>query len=291
MYIAVDDEFSGAGGAFDAFEPNFDEVFDLESVMGGHVVGERFLRQKPTLYVVSNLFSACGGARRCVHKQELQTASSHKQMLYSGETLNQKDLDVWLGLLALSPPRDRNGAAQFKLSSLLGVLQMRNTSAARERVLQSIKRMQAGRIEIIGPRWESALSLVTESAFDRLEGVCRMRINTAVAAVFRHEDRLRIDMKERNALCRQRAGCGLSKWLHALCSTNENCLKFDMEMVRRLSGYKVPSGEAFAEHLERAMDALVDAGAIGPWSADGKGGIIVQPVDGLKDVGACRLLV
>lgn len=290
MYSTMEENLSGTGGAFDTFEPSFDEVFDLESVMEDQGETGRFLRQKPTLYVVSNLFSAHGGARKIVHRQELHTASAHKQVFYSGETLNQKDLDVWLGLVALTPAYGSTGAVRFGVSSLLSLLQTRNTAAARERVVESIKRMQAGRIEIVGPRWESSLSLIAEAAFDKVENVCSVRINDAVAAVFRHKDRLCVDLKMRGTLCKKRGGCGLTKWLHVLCSTNDNCLKFDMETVRRLSGYKAPSPDAYKESLGRAMDTLVAERAIGEWKADGSGGVVVQPADGLKDVGVCYLL-
>lgn len=251
----------------------FEHLFDVELTTygplcpspegdySGHLRRPLHLR-KPSLYLVSNLFPALAASRRRVAADLLlETVSHTKTMRFTGERFDQRDLDVVLLCVQLAV---ENGSrtADFTLNEMLRRLGCRVDAVKRDWLEKSLRRLEAGRIEIADERYSCRMRLLDRVLLDNAKGRCLIDLDAEAIGAFRSAPGLTAFIRERLSL---RSNC-LAKWLLGMLWVfPEDCL-IDLPRLLSLSGFSTRSPAIFAAETRDALEMLRERGLIEGWT-------------------------
>jgi len=213
----------------------------------------------PTAYLASALFSASRlNRRRAAGCVILPVLTSGLRLVFSGERLDQDDMDVFLGCVEYSLERRQPGwgGVRFTVDDFLGRLGRRDTPQARERLAASFLRIELSRIALCDQSMSAYTHLLSAVGFDNGGDMWFAEVNPDVLTSF-----ARADNPLGGIHARLRLGARpLAKWLYGLAwSIQGECL-FKLEELRELSGCKVPAGAPFAALFRKALSSLAIVG-------------------------------
>jgi hypothetical protein len=220
-------------------------------------------RATPNALLRSALFAA-GRRRRQVKRAEL-AAWGDTKILYTGETLNQADEDVWLQLVHLyrqqSEPADLK--VRFSAKPFLRELGAKRVGGSNiDRLTSSLARLRSS-IHIRHGRSEYVGGLVDDFALDEPSGRFVARFNPKLLELF-GTGHTRLDWETRKAL-----PTGLATWLHRWALSHKATEKHPhRETVAALHGRSGSGGDLkdFRRKLKKAMTRLEEAGVVEHWT-------------------------
>lgn len=225
-----------------------------------------FRSQKLSTYIISDLFSAkASDTADFDHMTPLASPCRNKEIMFTGERLDQWDLDVLLYCTEHTPML--NGKPElFQVTppDLLHSLGLRNTMFNRKRLFSSIQRQQLGVITIRGNGYQYMTRLLDRVLVDARQELCLIEINGDVAAAFRNSG-LTQTVRDRWALGRN----PLAKWLHGAIQVFTGGFAANMQCLHWLCRPGVKQPRFFAKKLRNACATLQQSGHIESWSMDG----------------------
>jgi hypothetical protein len=239
-----------------------------------------------SLFLASDLFPASAVRRRKrMEREALHVLTPSQAALYSGECLDQFDLDVFLGCL-LRDLRRQKPVRRF-MRDFLRQLGRRPTPSYMARLEASLLRLANARIELADKRFGCCIQLVESVLVDRDQGMCRAQASPEAVAAFREVDGV-------EALARLRFGLGqrpLTKWLAGLISVvgGEACL-LDLDRLRVLCGRHSSDPAVFAGQALPALSTLVDLGYIQSMRQCQNGRVMVVRHGGRNRAVECQLV-
>lgn len=219
------------------------------------------VRGVPNAILRSALFGV--GQERTVHtKRTLVAAVEGYEIRFKGETFNQTDLDVLEGMLHIAMPYPLGKRVEFTVHSFLKALGRGTSGKHHDEFKEQVTRLIGGVIEITDTK--------TRMTF----------IGTLISKAFRDEDTGRyvvifdkdmlnlyeagyshIDWKQRMGLRKST----LAKWLHGFYATHAKPYPYKVETLHNLCGSLDKSLRSFRQKLKKALDELVNVGAIDGW--------------------------
>jgi hypothetical protein len=227
----------------------------------------------PAVTLWGALFSAraLGPRRSRLQREELAQAGGYG-LLYTGEPLDQGDLDVFLAVLHLAHRTPVGTPVTLGGGALLAALGLAdNTGAARdgkggegsrERVERRLMRLKESTVWLRGPRGElDGISLLTRATRGRRGEAWRVTLSPDLPGLYL-AGVAGVDLRVRAGLHKR----PLAQWLHAwLCSHHGAPYACRLDTLRRLSGSNTGEQKKFNQLLDRALlaldQALRDAGA------------------------------
>ena len=242
------------------------------------------------LILASDLFAARNpGPRPWIDDLTLATCWEGAVIRYSGERLDQDDLDAFLGCVLLAFRNGgRTGAAQFRVRDLTGLIRPRGRRFATRRLERSLWRLASARIEI-----EEGAGCVRMQArllntllCDTAAGICAVDVSPRVMEALRYAPAV-------ERLLASRAPFGSAqfhRWLAGLLSHGPAAVRLDLAALRRLSGLTRQPMPAFRVRAIAALQDFLDMGLIAAIEPVGPDRLVAKRPIARGEEAACLLL-
>ena len=201
--------------------------------------------------------------------KNLQIASFNgHEISFTGQRLNQGDFEVFVQMVRIAADRqDHTGLLRFSVREIIAALGRSYGKFARQAILDSFSRLQAGQISIVITRdgrrvYTYKGSLVDKFTYSHEEKTYLLRLNNDLTGLF-NIGFTKLDWQQRLSL-----NSDLAKWLHGYFASNRS--SFFPVRVRRL--YELCGSHSQTKEFRRsiriAMEELQRTGCIRSWKID-----------------------
>ena len=213
------------------------------------------VRAVPNGFLRSALFGAIRrGARRYMQRERI-AALDGIEIFYTGQRLDQGDLDVWEMLLHITRLQGLGNECRVKAYQLLKKLEKADTGGNREVLHIRLMRLKATAIEIEQGRYGYAGSLIDEVYRDKETQEYVFRANPKLRALFEPDQFTQIDW----AVRRELDGQPLAQWLHGFYASHAQPHPVHMETLLKLAGSEDASPTSARQTLRKAFEAVAKA--------------------------------
>lgn len=191
---------------------------------------------------------------------------------YTGEQLDQGDLDVFLHAIHLTAGnKDRrrpDGLVHFSVRGFLNAIGRKPGKSGQQWLLKSIRRLSASNVEIRSrgrPLYDNFSiyggSLINDYFYDPEERRYYLRVNSSLGSLF--------DLGWTKLCWRQRLQLpgNLTKWLHGLYSSTQT-YPIKVASLLALSGSGCGRLSDFRRQLRNALNELEKIGILKSWKID-----------------------
>jgi len=238
-----------------------------------------------SLFLGSDLFPARSlRKRRRLDRWPLTVVSESHSARYSGEILDQFDMDVFLGCVLKALRRET--PVRRPMREFLKQLGRRPTPLYTRRLEASLFRLSSARIELDDRRYGCCVQLLDSVLVDRELGVFRAQASPEAVAALRGVGSL-------DRLARLRFGYGrrpLLKWLAGLILVlGGKPALLDLDRLRALCGNGDCDPRIFSARAVPALRSLVDMGYIHSMRPCRDGRILVMFNARGKKAAECRM--
>lgn len=220
-------------------------------------------RGVPNDILRSALFAAIQGKGREYVKQHMIAAYDGVRIKYTGEQLDQSDLDVWEQILHLARQHPLGTVCHFTAHGFLKALE-RSTGNKDHKWLHSVVlRLQTCAVEIYKNKHIYSRSLVTKFDIDEVTRRFKIAIDPDMMEVYT-AGWTGIDWDQRQQL----RGKPLALWLHGYYASHAAPLPLKVDTLRTLSGSRTAELWKFRQLLKAALKEIEAIGAIEAWEID-----------------------
>ncbi len=235
----------------------------------------------PNSFARSALFAAVKDADRAVLREVSVFALGNYQIRYTGDQLNQSDLDVFMAVLCESYDQPIGATIYFNGYGLLKRMNWSTNSISYKRLLASLKRLQRAQVEVEytrGPESHRAKVLYVGSFLKNFTEVDARKSAEAGEALKSTRWLVELDEKLSELFVNEDTTIGLwsvrkkidgrqplAQHLLSFYQTHENPLPMACEFFKQLSGGTDANETNFVYRLEAALDKLVDIGFLKRW--------------------------
>jgi len=215
------------------------------------------VRAVPNSFLRSALFGAIRKGRRRYLEGEQIAAVDGIEVRYTGQRLDQGDLDVWEALL--HAVRDQNLGSECRVTSyaLLKLMGKADTGGNRQTLHKRVTRLRAGAIEVKQGRSVYIGGLVDEAYKDEETQEWIIVLNPRLRALYGPDQFTQIEWAVRHELDGQQ----LAQWLHGFYASHAKPFPIKVETLLKLAGSENETARSAYQKLRKALDALADASA------------------------------
>ena len=215
------------------------------------------VRAVPNGFLRSALFGAIRKGRRRYIKAEQLAALDGIDILYTGERLDQGDLDVWESVL--HAVRIQGLGSQCRLTSyaLLKLMGKTDTGKNRATLHERITRLRANAVEVRQGRYCYIGGLIAGAAKDEETQEWVIELDAKLRPFFAADQFTQVEWAVRHAL----DGQPLAQWLHGFYASHAKPFQLKIETLHRLCGSEASEMWKFSQTLRKALDAVSDASA------------------------------
>lgn len=209
-------------------------------------------RAVPNGILRSALFGAIRpGQRRYIDGEQIRSLAGI-ELKYTGQKLDQGDLDVWEALLHIARVMNLGNICFVSTYEILNLLDLADTGSNRKILYKCLTRLRATAIELKQGRYYYLGGLVDEAQRDDLTGKMRIVINPKIISIFQNDQYTQIDFH----LCNQLKS-PLAKWLFRFYSTHANPFPYEVETIYSLCGSEAKSLKDFKnDTLAKALNEV-----------------------------------
>lgn len=197
-------------------------------------------RAVPNGALRSALFAAIRPGKRRYIDGEIVASVGGIELKYTGQKLDQSDLDVWEALLHLVRSMDLGNICYVSTYQILNLLALSDTGSNRKILYKCLTRLRASAIELKQGRYSYLGGLVNEAERDELTGKLKIVFNPKIIALFQFDQYTQIDFN----ICNQLKS-PLAKWLFRFYSTHVNPFPYEIETIYSLCGSEAKSLKDF----------------------------------------------
>ena len=215
-------------------------------------------RGAPNAVLRGALFAAIHKDRQYMHRKELIATQDGVTIRYTGEQLDQADLDVWEQVLHLVRTQALGTECHFTAHGFLKALGRHTGTTAHEWLGSAFARLGASWVEISDGRRTYLGSLIEGGVRDEDTGRYVLEINPKLAKFFGPTRWTQIDWGQRQRL----RGKPLALWLHGFYASHAAPYPLRVAYLHKLSGSQTKQLKHFKQNLVRALRDLEAAGAI-----------------------------
>ena len=213
------------------------------------------MRAVPNGVLRSALFGAIRrGARRYMERERI-AALEGIEIFYTGQRLDQGDLDVWEMILHLARLQGLGNEYRTTAYQLLKAIGKADTGGNREVLHIRLMRLKATSVEIEQNRYGYAGSLIDEVYRDKETREYIFRLNHKLRALFESDQFTQIDWVVRRKLDSK----PLAQWLHGFYASHAKPYPVSVTKLHELSGSNCEALNDFRPKLRKALDAVADA--------------------------------
>ena len=215
-------------------------------------------RGAPNAVLRSALFAAIQGKGRRYLKNALLAAQDRITVRFTGEQLDQSDLDVWEQALHLARTQALGTECYFTAHGFLKALGRSTGKMNHEWLQTALERLTGAVVRISDGRRTYFGSLIEGGIRDEETGRYVVEINPKLAKFFGPTRWTQIDWEQRQRL----RGKPLALWLHGFYASHAAPYPLRVAYLHKLSGSQTKRLRKFKENLIQALRDLESAGAI-----------------------------
>lgn len=215
------------------------------------------VRAVPNGFLRSALFGAIAKGRRRYMDKELVAAVDGVEIRYTGQRLDQGDLDVWENVLHAVRTQELGSECRLTSYALLKLMGKTDTGKNRSTLSSRITRLVANALEVKQGRYSYMGSLITGAAKDEETQEWVIELNPKMRPLFADDQFTQVEWVVRHAL----DGHQLAQWLHGFYASHAKPFPMRIETLHRLCGSEQSLMSDFAKKLRKALDAVVEASA------------------------------
>lgn len=213
------------------------------------------VRAIPNGLLRSALFGAIAKGRRRFVKREQVAALEGIEIRYTGERLDQGDLDVWESVLHVARFQELGSQCRFTSYALLKLMGKTDSGKNRATLHARIERLVATALTVKQGRYNYIGSLISGAAKDTKTQEWMIELNPKLRPLFAADQFTQIEWVVRHAL----DGKPLAQWLHGFYASHAKPFPLKVETLRRLCGSEATLMSDFAKTLRKALDAVTEA--------------------------------
>lgn len=215
------------------------------------------VRAVPNGFLRSALFGAIAkGKRRYIDGEQL-AALDGIEIRYTGQRLDQGDLDVWESVLHAVRLQEIGSQCRLTSYALLKLMGKTDTGKNRVTLHKRITRLRAGTVELKQGRYVYIGGLIGEAFKDEETQEWVIELNPKLRALYGGDQFTQVDWSVRHAL----DGKPLAQWLHGFYASHAAPFPLKIETLHRLCGSEAGEMWKFAQTLRKALDDVAEASA------------------------------
>ena len=215
-------------------------------------------RGAPNAVLRGALFAAIHKDRQYMHRQELIAVQGGITIRYTGEQLDQSDLDVWEQTLHLARTQALGTECYFTAHGFLKALGRSTGKRDHEWLKSALVRLAGAVVEITSGRRTYFGTLIEGGARDEDTGRYVVEINPKLAKFYGRTQWTQIDWEQRQRLRAK----PLALWLHGFYASHAAPYPLTVAYLHKLSGSRTKRLRKFKENLIQALRDLEAVGAI-----------------------------
>lgn len=188
-------------------------------------------RAIPNCFLRGALFGMVRKGRRALVKDEPIFTMSQYEVAFSGEHLDQNDLEVWDTLIYLAKERKIDGELRITLYDLCQQMRLKYTNTSRDALIARIKRLKFGVVTIKLNKQEFFGSLINNGYIDRNgDGKLVVEYNKKLTPLFVDGDYTLISADIRHLLGDNQ----LARWLYNFYESHKQPIPFAIDFIQQL---------------------------------------------------------
>jgi hypothetical protein len=216
------------------------------------------VRAVPNGFLRSALFGAIAKGRRRYIDGEQIAALDGIEISYTGQRLDQGDLDVWESVLHAVRLQELGSQCRVTSYALLRLMGKTDTGSNRAVLEKRITRLVASALKIQQGRYTYIGGLIRCAVRDEETQEWVIELDAKLRPLFAADQFTQVDWSIRHTL----NGQPLAQWLHGFYSSHAKPFPLKMETLLKLSGSENASPRSARQSLRKALDALVEACAV-----------------------------
>lgn len=213
-------------------------------------------RAVPNSFIRSALFAAIQGKDRQFVKGLTLASQDGITIKFTGEELNQSDLDVWEALIHLAREQHLGDSCHFSGYEILKTLGLPTSQAHYKYLHSTITRLTACAVEIIDSKFKYTGSLVNWTKLEIAKKYYEVSFNKHMAKLFSENMWTAIDWEQRR-LIREKP---LTQALHSYYSSHRNPFPIKLETLQAFTGNKNKDIHGFKRQVSTALKTLEEIG-------------------------------
>ena len=210
------------------------------------------VRAVPNGFLRSALFGAVRKGRRRYVKGEQLAAVDGVQIRYTGERLDQGDLDVWESVLHAVRLQALGSECRLTSYALLKLMGKTDTGKNRATLHERITRLRANAVEVKQGRYTYIGGLLASAAKDEVTQEWVIELDAKLRPLFADDQFTQIEWAVRHALDGQQ----LAQWLHGFYTSHANPHPIRVETLHKLCGSETGELKKFTQNLRLALNAV-----------------------------------
>lgn len=213
------------------------------------------VRAVPNGFLRSALFGAIQRGPRRYMKREQIAALEGIEIYYTGERLDQGDLDLWEMLLHIARLQGLGNECRVTAYQLLKALGKTDSGKNRDILDIRLSRMKATGVDVHIGRYGYEGSLIDEIYRDKETREYVFRANPKLRSMFEPDQFTQVDW----AVRRELDGQPLAQWLHGFYASHAKPYPMSVSKLRELCGSDYERLNNFRRDLRKALDSLEKA--------------------------------
>ena len=215
------------------------------------------VRAVPNGFLRSALFGAIRKGRRRFVKGEQLAALDGIEIHYTGERLDQGDLDVYESVLHAVRLQELGSQCRVTSYALLKLMGKTDTGKNRATLLTRIERLRANAIRMKQGWYSFIGGLVDEAYKDEETQEWVIVLNPKLRALYGADQFTQIEWTVRHELDGQQ----IAQWLHGFYASHAKPFPFKVETLLKLCGSEDSDPYSGKQKLRKALDAVTEASA------------------------------
>lgn len=214
------------------------------------------VRAVPNGFLRSALFGAIGKGKRRYMQGELVAAVDGVEIRYTGQRLDQGDLDVWESVLHIVRLQELGGQCRITSYALLKLMGKTDTGSNRATLQTRIERLRANAMTVKQGRYSYIGGLIAGAAKDEETQEWVIELDAKLRPLFAADQFTQVDWGVRHAL----NGKPLAQWLHGYYASHAKPYPISVATLHKLCGSESVLLSDFKKDLRKALDAVTEAG-------------------------------
>lgn len=215
----------------------------------------------PNAVLRGALFPAIQGRNRKYLKNIHIRTQQDIEIHFTGEQLNQTDLNTWEYAIHLARQSPLGDECEFSAYSFLKALNRTTGKSDHEWLRESLGRLSGGLVSITHGDFEYFGSLIHSGIRNRRTGHYRLKLNPDLISLYTAGYWTAINWSQRHQLRRK----PLALWLHGYYASHAQPYPLRVATLRDMSGSNTKHLGRFKKALAQALDELQTTGAIDAW--------------------------
>jgi hypothetical protein len=222
-------------------------------------------RGAPNSFIRSALFAAIQSKDRKFMKEAVLASQDGITIKFTGEQLNQADLDVWETIVHLAREQPLGTVASFTAHGLLKAMGMPTGNSQHKQLHSTLLRLTACAVEVTHEGKTYFGPLIKSGAKDEITRHYAVELNKGIIKLFGENQWTALDWQQRQEL----RGQPLAQALHAFYSSHRLPYAVKLQTIQAYTGSRNKQLASFKRQVRNALNELVSVGFLVSFNLDG----------------------